>query len=239
MDNRELLESFEEDMQAMKDEIDKITEEIKTYTQNKLKPIFSGFMEANPAVKAIFWTQYTPYWNDGEECFFSVNNICYDLGLMSEEDKDDSDFYQEGDYVTDKASMIESAEKALQDSIEFEKDAEAWREKRAVEIEKRSNFVPWVHGPYRFGNSSQQIDHATRERWKSTEYPDYETVEEATKYFEAVMLLPDGLDKITQNFSNVLSNIPDDVMQMIFGNHVKVIFSRDTMDFEIENYEHD
>jgi hypothetical protein len=30
---------------------------------------------AYPNVKAIGWTQYTPYFNDGEPCVFSVNDL--------------------------------------------------------------------------------------------------------------------------------------------------------------------
>lgn len=33
------------------------------------KDIFDAF----PCVRAIQWTQYTPYFNDGEPCYFSVN----------------------------------------------------------------------------------------------------------------------------------------------------------------------
>ncbi len=34
-----------------------------------LQPIF----DANPTLEAVRWTQYTPYFNDGEPCVFGVN----------------------------------------------------------------------------------------------------------------------------------------------------------------------
>jgi hypothetical protein len=33
------------------------------------------FMKEHPQVKQIKWTQYTPYFNDGDACEFSVNCI--------------------------------------------------------------------------------------------------------------------------------------------------------------------
>ena len=37
---------------------------------NKIKHLF----ENNLSVESISWVQYTPYFNDGETCYFSVNN---------------------------------------------------------------------------------------------------------------------------------------------------------------------
>lgn len=37
--------------------------------QEMAKDIFDAF----PCVRAIQWTQYTPYFNDGDPCYFSVN----------------------------------------------------------------------------------------------------------------------------------------------------------------------
>ena len=40
-----------------------------------LRPALQQFMEQHPDVRAIAWSQYTPYFNDGEPCVFSVNEI--------------------------------------------------------------------------------------------------------------------------------------------------------------------
>ena len=34
---------------------------------------FKSFFAANPQVKRVWWSQYTPYFNDGDECVFSVH----------------------------------------------------------------------------------------------------------------------------------------------------------------------
>lgn len=34
-----------------------------------------AIFDADPEVKYVFWTQYTPYFNDGEPCVFSVGDV--------------------------------------------------------------------------------------------------------------------------------------------------------------------
>lgn len=45
------------------------------------------FLEDNPEVKGVSWTQYTPYFNDGDACIFDVNEFSF--YLIS----DESDFF--------------------------------------------------------------------------------------------------------------------------------------------------
>ncbi len=40
-----------------------------------LAPGLQKFMEAHPDIKAIGWTQYTPYFNDGDPCVFGINEL--------------------------------------------------------------------------------------------------------------------------------------------------------------------
>lgn len=39
-----------------------------------MKPAAEEFFAKYPQVRAIMWTQYTPYFNDGESCEFSVHD---------------------------------------------------------------------------------------------------------------------------------------------------------------------
>jgi len=54
-------------------------QEIEKAAQEQAKAILAPglktFMDEHPDVKAIGWTQYTPYFNDGEECVFGVNDL--------------------------------------------------------------------------------------------------------------------------------------------------------------------
>lgn len=42
--------------------------------QAMFEPMVKEFFAANPNVIGISWRQYTPYFNDGDECVFSVND---------------------------------------------------------------------------------------------------------------------------------------------------------------------
>jgi hypothetical protein len=40
----------------------------------KLKEVFNEFWNSNPEIKVVTWTQYAPYFNDGDACVFSVRD---------------------------------------------------------------------------------------------------------------------------------------------------------------------
>lgn len=41
--------------------------------QEKFKEVFKEFWEENPGINVVTWTQYAPYFNDGEPCVFGIN----------------------------------------------------------------------------------------------------------------------------------------------------------------------
>jgi hypothetical protein len=49
-------------------------ERFQKVAQERLKEYFVEFWEKNPAIKAIHWSQYAPYFNDGDPCTFSVHD---------------------------------------------------------------------------------------------------------------------------------------------------------------------
>ena len=61
------------DMNKMNDEIEAIRKAHMEILQAKFKEASRAFFDANPSIQAVVWSQYTPYFNDGEECVFSVN----------------------------------------------------------------------------------------------------------------------------------------------------------------------
>lgn len=48
---------------------------VKELGSEIMADVFAPFWEANPEVAAIRWSQYTPYFNDGDPCVFGVNEI--------------------------------------------------------------------------------------------------------------------------------------------------------------------
>lgn len=78
----------------MKEKIESLLKELREFqaeTQQKLqkslKELFSEFWVNNPDIKTVVWTQYTPYFNDGDPCVFSVNDPVFTNFRL--EDSDD------------------------------------------------------------------------------------------------------------------------------------------------------
>lgn len=46
---------------------------------------FETFFELNPGINAVIWEQFTPYFNDGDECVFSVRSPTF-TNAIEEED---------------------------------------------------------------------------------------------------------------------------------------------------------
>jgi hypothetical protein len=55
-------------------EQEKLRKQFQDTAQELFKETTKAFFDGNPGVKAVIWSQYTPYWNDGDECTFSVND---------------------------------------------------------------------------------------------------------------------------------------------------------------------
>jgi hypothetical protein len=55
--------------------------ELRKQFQDKAQGLFKNitkeFFEKNPGVTAFVWTQYTPYFNDGDTCEFGVNDVTF------------------------------------------------------------------------------------------------------------------------------------------------------------------
>lgn len=61
----------------------KFTDQLQGIVKDAFKEFFTKF----PEVTSIMWAQYTPYFNDGDTCYFSVHDFCFRLK---------AEFYEEG-----------------------------------------------------------------------------------------------------------------------------------------------
>lgn len=55
-----------------------------------IKPLLMDFLAENPKVKSIRWFQYTPYFNDGGTCEFSVHDVYFST-VKTPKDWDESE----------------------------------------------------------------------------------------------------------------------------------------------------
>jgi hypothetical protein len=65
------LTSFKETIDTMNTELAALRKSYQERSQSILKEMFKLFFDENPEAKVVGWRQYTPYFNDGEECVFS------------------------------------------------------------------------------------------------------------------------------------------------------------------------
>lgn len=80
----------------LRSELDKhtaaVNAEIKVEARKVIEAIGAEFFARNPSVVAIRWTQYTPYWQDGDTCTFSAEDP--ELQLFATEDDDEERYFQ-------------------------------------------------------------------------------------------------------------------------------------------------
>jgi hypothetical protein len=64
-----------------------------------LQEAFDDFFAKVPEAEAITWTQYTPYFTDGDTCEFGVNEMCLKLSADARSNllgiEEDEDSYEE------------------------------------------------------------------------------------------------------------------------------------------------
>jgi hypothetical protein len=65
-----LQEEFVATKQNLKDAKNQLKEVGKKYIEAEAKALFEKY----PEMEEFSWTQYTPYFNDGDQCEFSANN---------------------------------------------------------------------------------------------------------------------------------------------------------------------
>lgn len=58
-------------------EFNQFAEELANKGKEKFKEVFKIFWDANPNVNVIVWTQYAPYFNDGDACVFNVHGLSF------------------------------------------------------------------------------------------------------------------------------------------------------------------
>lgn len=90
-------------------EYEAVKQEFVTKSRIAFKEVFVDFFDKNPALTSVMWTQYTPYFNDGEPCEFTVYDPTF-IGVPNDEmleyvtdwgewDGDDDDLVENGGSV--------------------------------------------------------------------------------------------------------------------------------------------
>lgn len=94
----------------------------------KFQPLFraqaAALFEANPKLKSFGWHQYTPYFNDGDTCEFSVNRWDVDICGLNPDETDSDEFAEETGMSQEEAkSFVPQVKKFMEqfDDCDMEK----------------------------------------------------------------------------------------------------------------------
>lgn len=125
-------------------EMESIRNKFANQGQKALKEAFKEYFEKHPIVEKILWTQYTPYFMDGEPCVFGINQF----EIRFYEDKlgsvQISDLYEDQD-----ADCVTYGEYYLESSFQEEhKAATADMEKLASSCYEVDTILQTVFGDH-------------------------------------------------------------------------------------------
>jgi hypothetical protein len=103
----ELIEKIKKTVEEVEIKKQELIDELKPEFSNQFKPLFE---KSEGKLQSFSWTQYTPYFNDGDECTFSVN--------VDKLDINGQDIY-EIDSLREYISGIKITEENYQESVDF------------------------------------------------------------------------------------------------------------------------
>ncbi len=72
-------------LKEVTEQIQKINEHREEFEEKKqemlknlkiqIEQLFKNLFKAVPSLKVVHWQQYTPYWQDGDECVFNIRSV--------------------------------------------------------------------------------------------------------------------------------------------------------------------
>jgi hypothetical protein len=87
----------EEKIEALKAKVAELNKQVREESQRLLNEGFAEIFEKYPKLLSFSWNQYTPYFNDGDECTFRVNVYSL-IPDFTDESAEDHDYeYSKGD----------------------------------------------------------------------------------------------------------------------------------------------
>lgn len=148
-----------DELTALKEAYDK---KLSEEGEAALKEAFKEIFDKHPRLGSIMWTQYTPYFNDGDPCYFRVHE--FDASLVEPEESNDENEDEDDELYDDSYS----------------------------------------HGDRLYTMSKSEDEE---------------------------------LKKIAEDVGDLESSIPNDVLEHVFGDHVRITATREG--FDIDEYDHD
>lgn len=217
------LNKIKTEYAEMQKQINKLQNQMQEKSKELMKEVFRDFFEKyEEPVECIFWTAYTPYFKDGEACEFSVNEI----NILLKDDEDACDY--EGSDL-DSLGDIEELRNNIEKWEAWEKDPIGEARKYQLEYTNRYN-----RNPFKTDTWSSKSEQEKIEEWRPSHIPKIR-LEEQLKIAESFQW--PNLKSDFNQVAKIINGIEDDIMKAVFGDHCKVIVTKDSI--EVEEYDHD
>lgn len=228
--NEDILNSIKQEFSTLQQQINALNEQMRIKSKELMKESFRAFFDKyDDIVENLYWTAFTPYFNDGEACEFSVG----EMFILLKNVEDACDY--EGSTIHNENS-IEKLRQTISDIEEWEAaPMEAAQKYRQNYISKwgRDPFAETTSGVYyRASKSSEEQMAAWRPH--SGNVSDYKAELAIAEHMVANY---PNLEKDFHEVANMISGIDEDLMKAMFGDHVKVIVTKSGI--ETEHYDHD
>ncbi|MFA7407704.1 MAG: hypothetical protein WCY93_07820 [Anaerolineaceae bacterium] len=219
------IETLKAEQKTLGQKIMLLREEMKEKSKELMKAGFRDFFEKyDGAVHAIFWTQFTPFFSDGEECIFSVNDIYI---ALTEDDLGE----HEGSEICN-TEDLKNLQRGLEEARVYFADPYAAAVKYREEWISKYKRDPFDTG-YRWSNKTPEEN---MRNWN----PYYQTLAEMEDNVAVVEEFVKNYPNLADDFRElvkIVSSIEDGLMNDMFGDHVKVIVTKSGI--ETEEYDHD
>lgn len=98
----------------------KLRKEFQTQAQTAFKEVVKEFFDTNTGINLVTWTQYTPYFNDGESREFSMNKAYFSNAK-------DTDEFEYGEYDGDDETIWSASNpvRHMQGDVNWDKETSA------------------------------------------------------------------------------------------------------------------
>jgi hypothetical protein len=165
-------------MSKLQEEFDKLIaerQELNKRFQEKAQEVFKEttkeFFEKNPGITAVIWTQYTPYFNDGETCTFGVG----DPYFTNADGEDMEDVTSYGEYDGDNEEVWSESSWSLSSDSEYARKNREGKDMSGIDIASVDHFSSMIQSSemedimlMMFGDHARVT--ATREGFEVDEY---------------------------------------------------------------------
>jgi hypothetical protein len=188
----DLIEKIKQEFTAFEEKRKELAKQLRKEFPEIIKPL----LEKSTTIDKISWNQYTPYFNDGDECIFSAN--VEDFRINDNEDSMGDIWWR--NYPDDTISYYPYIRRILKNENEVKENAEI--------NTKRGGYSRY--NDLQIGEEGYVYN------------PDYNSEE----------------GEIINGLKEILTSIPDEFYQELFGNHVEVTIYKNG-NVEVNEYDHD